>query len=410
MADRLRNLEVKLKLSKEGDAEVFREVSADLEGMANSAEKSIGKLQDKLQRGFGASAKDIAQAKVAIKEYRDALEEAEEAGGEIGEAARAQLDALDDKLREATDSVGEFRAEQQKAVRDIDDATKAAGGQAESINGLDDIVKKATESLGPGAAKWLSWGTAAVGAFTAGYEAGTKFREVMNDLTGGEFDNFIQKWYGLTAATEAWVGAADSAEDAAQRLKNQLNILTKNGIDPTGKSAEEVGQAVEDLAKKQKAAGEAVEQAANKRAEAQKKEDDAWRKSQEERAKAEEAKAKEEAAAAEKATQAAAKQAEAAAKADEKAAQRAAESTKRAADELERLNEAAAQKADTSSVDALTASMEKLVEAGQRATLTLQDVIDGKGSLREFVGQGRNGKQWGGANSGANAGEPEDDS
>jgi len=252
VAELQRTIVAKLRLDKEGDAEIFGKTADEVEALqkastaAGTAAEGLGKSFEQgtraVESGSTRATAAVEKIGVALANYRQRIKEAEAAGATVGDEQIKELRRLEAEYDKAVDSVGELRKAQQQAKRDIDDATEAAGGQAERINSLDDIVRKLAEDLGPGAVKWLSWGTAAAGAFTAGWAAGTKLRGVMNELTGGDFDRFIQKWSGATKAAEAWVDTTENAADAAQRLKNELNTLAHNGIDVAGKSAAEVHQ------------------------------------------------------------------------------------------------------------------------------------------------------------------------
>ena len=249
MADIQRTIVAKLRLDAEGDAELFGKTAEEIAEMqkastaAGVAAEGLGKSFEQgtraVESGSTRASAAVERIGVALANYREQIKRAEEAGATIGDEQIIELRRLEEEYKDATEAVGRLRTAQQQAKRDIDDATEAAGGQAERISGLDDIVRKVAEDLGPAAVKWLSWGTAAAGALTAGWAAGSKFREKMNELTGGEFDAFIQKWSGATKVTETFSGAIDDAATEAQRLKNELNVLAKNGIDVASLSAEE---------------------------------------------------------------------------------------------------------------------------------------------------------------------------
>jgi FtsZ-binding cell division protein ZapB len=81
--------------------------------------------------------------------------------------------------------------------------------------------------------------------FEFGYEAGTKLRNVLNDLTDGGFDRFIQQVTGFRAFAD-WVTGADAASDASQRLEANLKILAAAGFDTVGLSAEQAQRKVEE--------------------------------------------------------------------------------------------------------------------------------------------------------------------
>lgn len=247
MADIQRTIVAKLRLDEEGDAELFGKTTEEIAEMqkatsaAGTAAEGLGKSFEQgtraVESGSTRATAAVEKIGVALANYRQRIKEAEAAGATIGDEQIAELQRLEKEYDKAVESVGRLRTAQQQAKRDIDDATEAAGGQVERINSLDDIVRKLAEDMGPAGVKALTWGAAIAGGAKAGWEAGEKLREVLNSLTDGGFDKDIQR------NLFAWVkleGALDSATAQAQELKNELNILAKNGIDVAGLSADEV--------------------------------------------------------------------------------------------------------------------------------------------------------------------------
>lgn len=187
MADEVRNVEARLKVTKEGDTGAFKETADD-----------IGELKEKT-----ASATPY-------------LDEIEKKLGKSGEAAK--------EAAEGTEELG-----------------KSSGNLAGKLAGA------------------ASTAAAVAGAFTVGWEVGTKFRDVLNDITKGGFDRSIQD--GLTRL----LGLNDGLEDgagAADRYRNALSILKKNGIDAAGESMEEVQKKLDELTKKKNDAKKAAEEQA----------------------------------------------------------------------------------------------------------------------------------------------------
>lgn len=247
MADRQRTVAVKVRLEQDGNLEVFREMAKDadfFEESAGRAEKAADKAMAQIERGGTVSIKTLANLRLAVDDYREALESAEAAGQEIGDEQVAQLQELEGAYEKAAARAGEFGKAQQDARRSLDDATEAAGGAAPRITGLNDLIGEVTKSLGSGAVKWAGYAAAVAAAAQAGWEAGNKLRDGLNWLTEGEFDEGIQRL--ITEIGNLDEGLLTSAERAKQ-YENQLNILRKNGIDPTGMSAAEVAAEVDKL-------------------------------------------------------------------------------------------------------------------------------------------------------------------
>lgn len=244
-----RRVAVKYSAEAEGDEELLKKQASALEDLQENADKAgpaFEKMGNQISRGAGGAQRSVEGAKAALDAYRESLVAAESAGAVIGEAELANLAKLEGEYQQAVDSVGQFRAAQQQAKRDIQDATEAAGGQAERITSLGDIMRKIAEDLGPQTTKWLSWGVAAAGAFKVGYEGGLKFKELLDELSDGKYSAGIQR--DLTNWLRLDQGINTVAEDA-ELLKNQLNILRNEGIDPTGLSAEQVAAKVLEIGK-----------------------------------------------------------------------------------------------------------------------------------------------------------------
>src|SRR5688500_5558516 len=121
----------------EGDEDLFKKQAdaiADLEENAEKAGATGEKMGEQIERGAGGAQRAVERHKAALDAYRDSLLAAGDAGAVIGEAEMARLAELEGAYERAVDEVGEFRAAQQQAKRDIEDATEAAGGQATRIN------------------------------------------------------------------------------------------------------------------------------------------------------------------------------------------------------------------------------------------------------------------------------------
>lgn len=250
-----RKARLSVEVVGEGEQDLFERQAKALEEMESAGDRAgatMEKAGEKIARSAGSGERAVSDAKAALDAYVVSLQAAEGAGVVIGEAELAKLHELEGAYQDAVAEVGEFRAAQQQAKRDIEQATEAAGGQAARINSLGDIVRQVANDLGPAATKWVSWGAAAAGAFTVGYQAGLKFKGLLDEISGGKYSEGIQR--DLTNWLRLDTGINTVAEDA-ELLRNQLNILRNEGIDPTGMSAAEVAAKVEELGKKTQQAG-----------------------------------------------------------------------------------------------------------------------------------------------------------
>lgn len=232
MAEEVRELKARVTVEKGGDAGAFASTARDIgavEDAAASAERGLGSLDESLAEA-AASGKDIGAGATA---GLDALQ------AEIGDT-ETQLDGLLAKEREVAD-----------AGQEVADA---ADGQSEALEGVAKGAGGAEVSMG----KLASSMPQMLRAFEQGYRLGSQLRDVLNEMTGGAFDRVTQQMTGMTSAADALAGNIGNTADTSERLANQMEILRKRGIDPTGMSAEEVEGKVEELAKQLHAAAEAA--------------------------------------------------------------------------------------------------------------------------------------------------------
>jgi hypothetical protein len=216
---------------------------------ADRAGVALANLGTKAQQSLGAGQQAAVQARLAIDDYKAALDRARDAGANIAEEQIAELQQLETEYDAAVERLGRMRKAQEDVGKSVKQSSAEVGGQIPQIRDLGDVFDLVGGKAGAMALKL----TAAFGAFTTGFQLGTKLRETLNQLTDGGFDAAVQKWAGYTRALEAWTGANQSAQEAADLLRNQLNILKNAGIDPAGLSAEEVAAKVDELGKEMQA-------------------------------------------------------------------------------------------------------------------------------------------------------------
>lgn len=228
------------------------ELGDPIKASLSAAERALEQVEQKAQGSFRGFSSAAGNAKAAIDQLRDEIRRAEAEGRDIGDAPRESLKRLEDGLDSATRKAATFK----NAQEDVADAVKATRAQTDlgrgSINDLGDIF----ERINPKLADFVGKGFAVAGALTAGYAAGTKLREGLNWMTDGGFDRSIQ---GFVTRIFNLEDGLDDAGAAALRLQNNQNILRKNGIDPTGLSAEEAAAKVAELARKKYDAAQASE-------------------------------------------------------------------------------------------------------------------------------------------------------
>ncbi|OQC42267.1 MAG: hypothetical protein BWX64_00284 [Acidobacteria bacterium ADurb.Bin051] len=220
------------------------------------------------ERGSSRAATAGAQAVFKIQELAEAIRDARAAGAPVDEEAVATLRKLEAASEDAARKVARFR----EAQDDVADATRSAKAQTDlqrsSVGDLGDIA----EMISPKLAKMVGMGSALSGGFIAGYAATRKLIEGLHELLGVDVDGWVQRQLSGFAD---WVVGYDANAGAADRLRNAQNVLKNRGIDPTGKSLEELDRLLEDnsraladLRAKTEEAAEAAAEAWKKRLEA----------------------------------------------------------------------------------------------------------------------------------------------
>lgn len=248
MPDLQRTADIRVRVNKEGQLDVFRDLAEDLGDVrpaAADAEKAVDRLAGSVEKGFGSSIRMVTRAREAIDEYREQLERVRDAGGVVTPEQLAKLDQLEKRYDSLTEKVGEYRVAQQRATKDIQDATEAAGG---SVGPITDLGGAFT-ALGGTIATVGGPVLAIIATFIAAYKATRELAEGLEGLgvpVGEIIAKFTPGGIAVTALANAMAGAADDST----LLANQLNFLAHHGIDATGKSAEEVQDAFNELSAK----------------------------------------------------------------------------------------------------------------------------------------------------------------
>jgi hypothetical protein len=145
MADLQRTVEARLKVTKEGDAEAFSEVAADVDALRGAAAETADVLPDitSALQDVAAAQEETAKATEGnVKQIRSLHDLAKSAGGEMGALATKVL-AVGGALQVASKSLDE-------AIDGLNKLDKAAGGAGDSYTRLAGIIpfpKKAFEEL-----------------------------------------------------------------------------------------------------------------------------------------------------------------------------------------------------------------------------------------------------------------------
>ncbi|OQC40757.1 MAG: hypothetical protein BWX64_01322 [Acidobacteria bacterium ADurb.Bin051] len=251
-AEKVRKLAEQAKLGGDTIAKAMLEAAAQVQRFGAAADQ-----------GSSRAATAGAQAMFKIEELRAAIEATRAAGGPVDPQAVATLRELEGASEAATRKLAKFR----EAQDDIADGTRSARSEGDlqrgQINDLGDLL----ETMSPRMAKWVGYGSAMGGAFLAGYAGTRKLIEGLKELTGMDVDAWAQRSLSGVADWIVNLGRKqDEAALSAERLRNAQNILKARGLDPTGKSLEELDRLLESnsraLAENKAKAAEAAEAAA----------------------------------------------------------------------------------------------------------------------------------------------------
>lgn len=204
-----------------------REMADPLVKGAREAAEALEKVEGSAKKGFSGAEKSVAAARRAIDDYKKSLEAAKAAGGNVTAGQEAELARLEARYKSVVGSIGQFRAEEAAAKKEIDSAEASVGKQITSVNSLGDLL----EASGPKWAAFVQGAGLVVGAFSAGYAAGEKLRSILNELTDGGFDRATQGILRMRDAAEAFVGSADTMADKIRLLANQKNIFENLGLE-----------------------------------------------------------------------------------------------------------------------------------------------------------------------------------
>jgi hypothetical protein len=224
---------------------------------ARKAEDAVRQLGQSTEGSFEGAETKATRARAALNEYKEALDAAKAAGQNVTADQQAKLEQLEAEYRTATKAIGEFKTAQQEAKRDIAATTAEAGGQVRGFSSLEGALEKVGGKFGSVGLQVLAAGA----AFKVGWEAGTKLRDVLNEITNGGFDRGIQN---IFFRSEEFAAMMRKTGDDAVYLRNQMNILRGQGIDPTGLSAEEMSAKIAELGRQTHASADEAKAAGEK--------------------------------------------------------------------------------------------------------------------------------------------------
>ncbi len=212
----------------------------------SKAEAAFDKLGQAVENSLGTAGKKLAEAKQRIDDYAKALADAKKAGQDVAAGQVQELQRLQQGYAAAEQAVAKYSATKKQVARQLETDRAATDGEVKSITSLKDLVTEAVPTWG----KYAGAAAAVVGAFEAGYAAGTKLHEVLNLLSGGDFDRQVQGYLHLQAAAEAATNAIEG-EVGAEELANQRRIFLAKGLQGFSLDVEKNRAVIDQLAKSQ---------------------------------------------------------------------------------------------------------------------------------------------------------------
>lgn len=262
MADQTRDVDVTLRLKKEGDAGAFKETAADIAGLAEPTMRStelvsqffdlLGKATgggEDLERireamnGVAEAADRFADAK-GIDEQLDALNGLEAAWKQAGTAFKSEISSNAEAAKEFEDALSAVTAKQQELTAQLQSSASAAESNATALRASGDN------------SKWVAEQTAAImGVTEKATASGLKY--------GESFAAAAKSTDALGAASNAATGLLTAMLLKLDPVKiniEQLAVAQQTSIGITEKLAEATGiELPESYGKAAAAAGRFVE-------------------------------------------------------------------------------------------------------------------------------------------------------
>lgn len=273
-----REARYRVSVEKDGDTGAFQDIADGIEQAGEAAEQTardasrLGDLYDNareklktfaetVEKGNEGVEEGATRALLTLRRLQQAAEDLKASGRNLTDDQVRELEELERAYKDAVRGAGEYKRAQIEATRDVESATARTGEYRGSISSLADVF----EQVSPKAARFALQGTAVVGALTAGYSAGTKFREGLGELDKllgtsmlQSMDNFVQRAFLMQQAMDRLVGALQSPAEESRELLNILNILRAQGIKPVSSNLDELRAQLDQVSR---AKGEVAQEA-----------------------------------------------------------------------------------------------------------------------------------------------------
>jgi hypothetical protein len=241
----------------------------------NAAEEEAAKLIATLEES-GNAEQGLIRLRAATNRLKIEIEAAEESGRTIGDVPRASVERLNATYDEGVEKLGEYKKAQQDVKKDVDAATQAAGGQVREIRSLNDLVGRIDPRLAQFAVRWGVVASAITIAGTAIKKTFDAIEEGMQGIAGEDrnifnplnLDDYAAAVANIDRAWSALLrGDLQTASDAiggvnseVEQSTNLMALWRSQGLDPTGRSLDELRALLPALTKEFLAHREALAQ------------------------------------------------------------------------------------------------------------------------------------------------------
>lgn len=208
--------------------------------------------------GLGSAKKEGEEARVALDRLRQTIDEVKASGQGLGSDQAAELARLEQQYDAAVQGVARAGKAQREFGRDVDEASKALGGQVQRVNDVNDIVGALGPRLEGFATRWSN----ALGAISIASEGLREVESRIDSLTnalglGTDVVNGLDDTIpGTTKLFEQWgeqianldrrfqqlVDRTQGYSDEVEETTNLQKILRSQGIDPSNLSLDQMRQ------------------------------------------------------------------------------------------------------------------------------------------------------------------------
>ncbi|MEL7061088.1 MAG: hypothetical protein AAGN46_13790 [Acidobacteriota bacterium] len=223
------------------------ELSDPIELNLDRARQEMKGLVTEVERGTEDVSGEIGRVLLSFEDLQKEIRETKRSGGGMTDAQERELRELERQLEETIQAQGRFRSAINEADRRVQSASGGVSGYAGSL-GLIDAQLAATN---PKLLK-LSGTVGAVGAgLSAGHSAGQGFLRLLGDIDAAlgtsllpSLNSFTQEFFQMEEIAQGILdltqGARDGASADADELRNILQQLRAEGIEPVSDSLPEL--------------------------------------------------------------------------------------------------------------------------------------------------------------------------